>query len=383
VARERCPRHLAEIICVLAFVAPPASGQAGFPPVSTIQVHLHELVNSHEVTGIVVGLLAEDGTRRVIAHGDPGAGALPLDGESVFEIGSMTKVFTGILLADMVRRGEVELADRLADLLPPHVSVPARSGKPITLLDLTTHFSGLPMMPPNLAPADPEDPFADYTVRQLYESVSTYELQRDPGDDFEYPNLGVALLGHALSSRAGTTYEVLVSERILQPLEITHTAVTSTSWMEDHLVRGHHRAGHPVSSCDFPTTAGMGGLRSTANDMLTFAAANLAAADPSSEDTGLAMAMRDAHRGLRQVGAGVTYPGIPVAFEQGACWIQLVHLATRGAPDHLDRRAYGRIFDLSGVGSRSPARGGRPHEHRPQQRRLPRFPPAGSNGAHA
>jgi serine-type D-Ala-D-Ala carboxypeptidase/endopeptidase len=317
VARKRCPRHLAKIIFVLGFVAPPASGQAGFPPGSTIQVHLEQLVNSHGVTGVVVGLLAEDGTRRVIAHGDPGAGAPPLGGESVFEIGSMTKVFTGILLADMVRRGEVKLADRLADLLPPHVSVPARSGKFITLLDLTTHFSGLPMMPPNLAPADPENPFADYTVSQLYESVSTYELQRGPGDVFEYSNLGVALLGHALSLRAGTTYEVLVSERILRPLGMTHTAVTSTSWMEDHLVRGHDRAGNPVSSWDFPTTAGMGGLRSTANDMLTFAAANLAAADPSSEDTGLAMAMRNSHRGLRQVGAGVTYPGIPMAFEQG------------------------------------------------------------------
>jgi serine-type D-Ala-D-Ala carboxypeptidase/endopeptidase len=288
-----------------------------FPPDSTIQVLLEQLVNSHGVTGIVVGLLAEDGTRRVIAHGDPATGALPLDGESVFEIGSMTKVFTGILLADMVRRGLVELADPVAELLAPHVSVPARSGKPITLLDLTTHFSGLPMMPTNLAPANPENPFADYTVSQLYESVSTYELQRDPGDAFEYSNLGVALLGHALSLRAGTTYEVLVSERILQPLDMTHTAVTSTSWMEDHLVRGHDRAGNPASSWDFPATAGMGGLRSTANDMLTFAAANLAAADPSSEDTGLAMAMRDSHRRLRQVVAGVTYPGIPMAFEQG------------------------------------------------------------------
>jgi manganese oxidase len=355
------PPHTMNIpVRVLPFVAPPASGQAGFPPDSTIQVHLHELVNSHGVTGIVVGLLAEDGTRRVIAHGDPGPRALPLDGNSMFEIGSMTKVFTGILLADMVRRGVVELADPVTELLPPHVSVPARSGKPITLLDLTTHFSGLPMMPTNLAPANPENPFADYTVSQLYESVSTHELQRDPGDVFEYSNLGVALLGHALSLRAGSTYEELVSQRILQPLGMTHTAVTSTPWMEDHLVHGHDRVGNPVSRWDFPTTAGMGGLRSTARDMLTFAAANLAAADPSSVDTGLALAMRDSHRGLRQVGAGVTYPGIPT-------WT----------------RANGRIFELSGVGSRSPARGRRPHEHRPQQRRLPRLPPSGSNGAHA
>jgi CubicO group peptidase (beta-lactamase class C family) len=105
----------------------------------------------------------EVGPRRVIARGDPGSGALPLDGESVFEIGSMTKVFTGIL----VGRGEVELAHGLAELLPPHVRVPDRGGKPVTLLDLTTHFSGLPMMPTNLEPANPRNPFADYTTSHV------------------------------------------------------------------------------------------------------------------------------------------------------------------------------------------------------------------------
>ena len=150
----------------------------------------------------------------MIAHGDPGPGARPFDGESVFEIGSMTKVFTGILLADMVRRGEVELADPVADLLPRDVRVPERNGKPIKLLDLTTHFSGLPMNPTNRAPVEMhENPYAGYTVSRMYEFLSSYELPRDPGDAIEYSNIGVALLGHALSLRAGmTTYEALVSD---------------------------------------------------------------------------------------------------------------------------------------------------------------------------
>jgi D-alanyl-D-alanine-carboxypeptidase/D-alanyl-D-alanine-endopeptidase len=300
------------IVCALALVTAPASAQAPFPPDSKVQVLLQQLVNSHGVRGIVVGLLDENGTRRVISHGDPGPGARPLDGESVFEIGSMTKVFTGILLADMVRRGQVELTDPVADLLPRDVRVPERNGKPITLLDLTTHFSGLPMNPTNRAPVEMhENPYAGYTVSRMYEFLSTYELPRDPGDAIEYSNIGVALLGHALSLRAGTTYERLVSDRILQPLGMTHTAVTFTPWMRDHLVRGHDRAGGPAANWDLSALAGMGGLSSTANDMLTFAAANL-----SSADTGLTLAMRLAHRGLRQA-KGFAYPGIPIAFNEG------------------------------------------------------------------
>jgi CubicO group peptidase (beta-lactamase class C family) len=314
----RLTLSLGAIVCALALLMVPASAQVAFPPESTVQALIQELVENRGISGMVVGLVDEDGNRRVIAHGDPGPDSLSLNGESVFEIGSMTKVFTGILLADMVRRGEVELADALADLLPPHVRIPARNGRPITLLDLTTHFSGLPAMPTNLEPTNARNPFAGYTTSHMYEFISSYELARDPGDAFEYSNIGMALLGHALALRAGApTYEALVSERILRPLGMTHTAVVFTPWMKNHLVRGHNRAGDPVVNWDMIETAGMGGLRSTMNDMLTFASANLAAADPSPDDTGLATAMRASHRGLRQTGEGFTYPGIPTAFKQG------------------------------------------------------------------
>jgi CubicO group peptidase (beta-lactamase class C family) len=111
--------------------------------------------------------------------------------------------------------------------------------------------------------------------------------------------------------RAGTTYAALVSDRILRRLGMTHTAVAFTPWMKDHVVGGHDRGGNPVPHWDFPAVAGMGGLRSTMNDMLAFAAANL-----SPEENDLMLAMRTSHRGLRQVGEGVDYPGIPSAFKQ-------------------------------------------------------------------
>jgi D-alanyl-D-alanine-carboxypeptidase/D-alanyl-D-alanine-endopeptidase len=237
-------RRVPTVVVALALVAAPLSAQAPFPSDSTVQALLKQVTSSHGIKGVVVGLIDETGARRVFAHGDSGRSARALDGESVFEIGSMTKVFTGILLADMVRRGEVALADGVVDLLPPGVRVPERNGQRITRLELTTHFSGLPMMPTNLAPANPENLFADYTVDDMYEFISNHELQRDPSDAFQYSNIGIALLGHALDLRAGApTYDALVTERILRPLGMTHTAAALTPRMREHLVAGHNRAG--------------------------------------------------------------------------------------------------------------------------------------------
>jgi CubicO group peptidase (beta-lactamase class C family) len=196
---------------------------------------------------------------------------------------------------------------------PPGHHTQPDGAQPITLLDLTTHFSGLPMNPTNRAPVEMhENPYVGYTVSRMYEFLSSYELPRDPGDAIEYSNIGVALLGHALSLRARmTTYDALVYERILRPLGMTDTAVTLTPRMKAHLVRGHDRAGGSAANWDLSALAGMGGLSSTANDMLTFAAANL-----SPKDTDLTLAMRLAHRELRQA-KGFAYPGIPIAFNEG------------------------------------------------------------------
>src|SRR6185295_13445884 len=120
---------------------------------------------------------------------------------------SITKVFTSLLLADMVNRKEVALDDPAAKYLPEDVKMPERSGKCITLLDLSTHSSGLPSLPGNRK-LDPRNPFADdFSVSDLYQFLSGYTLPRDPGSEFEYSNLGAGLLGHVLAYRAGIDYE--------------------------------------------------------------------------------------------------------------------------------------------------------------------------------
>src|SRR5688572_26776425 len=241
------------------------------------QIHalLQARVDGGKAVGIVAGTIDATGKRTIAAYGTPGPGALTLDADSVFEIGSITKVFTAILLADMAERGEVALDDPIRKFLPATVRVPSRAGRSITLLDLSTQTSGLPRLPDNLKPADLRNPYADYTVAQMYDFLSRHELRRDIGAEFEYSNLGVGLLGHVLALHAGMSYEALVKQRILDPLGMTHTAVTLTPWMTEHLAKGHDAKGAVAANWDIPTLAGAGALRSTLNDMLKFARANL------------------------------------------------------------------------------------------------------------
>lgn len=224
--------------------------------------------------GIVVGLLDANGPR-VVSVGSSGKDGVALDGNTVFEIGSITKVFTAAILESMVEGGEVNFEDPVAGLLPGNVKVPSESGRWITLLDLATHLSGLPRMPSNFFPGDFENPYADYTVGQLYDFVSGYELERPIGSLWEYSNLGVGLLGHALCLKAGKTYELLVRERVLDPLEMAETGIDLAPSLDAPFAQGHGLNGLPVGNWDIPTLAGAGALRSTMYDMLLFATANL------------------------------------------------------------------------------------------------------------
>ena len=148
--------------------------------------------------------------------------------------------------------------------------MPERSGKSITLLDLSTHSSGLPRLPGNLKLKDPRNPYADYSVDDLYQFLSGYTLPRDPGSEFEYSNLGAGLLGHLLAYRAGTDYESLIGTRITEPLSMPDTGITLSSSMKQRMATGHNAMLAPVANWDLPTLAGAGALRSSANDMLTF-----------------------------------------------------------------------------------------------------------------
>jgi D-alanyl-D-alanine-carboxypeptidase/D-alanyl-D-alanine-endopeptidase len=263
-------RYLAAVLLLVTLAATNAGAQRHFPADDEIRALARRAVPVGGKSGVVVGVIEPDGSRRVVAVAD-----VPYDGGTLFEIGSITKTFTGILLGEMVERGEVRLEDPLQDLLPKGTIVPARNGRAIRLIDLATHASGLPRMPDNFAPADPRNPYADYTDERLYAFLRGHQLTRDIGEQVEYSNLGAGLLAHALTVRAGTSYEALVGERILQPLGMTSTRVVLRPEDRTRLAPGHSASGEEVANWDLAVLAGAGALRSSVDDMLTFVAANI------------------------------------------------------------------------------------------------------------
>lgn len=196
---------LAGLVTTLAGAqARQSSGAIVLPSDADIRKMLAERVDAlaaqERSVGIVIGVTGPQG-RRVISYGHLSQGdPRPLDGDTGFEIGSVTKVFTALLLADMVRKGEVALADPVAKY-PPTARIPERSGRSITLLDLATHISGLPFMPDAL-PAFNDSAATKYGAAQLYQFLARRALPRNIDAKWEYSNIGYWLLGQALPSRA-------------------------------------------------------------------------------------------------------------------------------------------------------------------------------------
>lgn len=256
--------------------------------------------------GIVVGIVDEKG-QRVIAYGKPAReSGQSVDGDTVFEIGSITKVFTGLILADMIERGEVRLDDPVSRYLPASVKVPRNDAGEITLRQLVTHTSGLPRMSTNFSPADANNPYADYNAELMYAFLASYDASKNVPSRAEYSNLGFGLLGVALARRAGTDYETLLRTRVLDPLGMKDTAIHLTGRMLDHRASGYRQDLSSASAWDFDAYAGAGAIRSTMNDMLKFAAAEL----------GLTHTPLDAAIRLSQAPAGALG-------KQGLAWVIL------------------------------------------------------------
>jgi CubicO group peptidase (beta-lactamase class C family) len=303
-------------ISLLSFVLAAANAPAQtIPADSTVRAIIKMRVDTGRYAGVAVGLVSRDGRQQVTTYG-PRAGVTPFDGNTVFEIGSITKTFTTAILADMVAKRELALDDPVVRHLPPGTKIPEHDGRQITLLDLATQTSGLPRLPGNMAITNPRNPYADYTTARMYEFLAGYTLPRGIGERYEYSNLGMGLLGQALAHRAGMDYEALVSARVLVPLGMRDTRVTLTPAQRSRLAPGHDEAGNAAGLWDLPTLAGAGALRSTVNDMLRYVRAN---ADPASQPLGAVLAMT---RGSRRPGPA---PNVSI----GLAWHRLTTPAGR------------------------------------------------------
>ncbi len=224
--------------------------------------------------GIMVGLVSTNGTQFFSFGSGSRESSSAVTEDTVFEVGSITKIFTCTILSDLVERGSLTLATPVQSLLPSEVRVPTRNSKAITLGTLAMQNSGLPRLPTNLDPAEISDPYADYSGQNLYDFLNGYVLPRDPGATYEYSNLGVGLLGYALSLWAGTNYESLVLDRIAQPLGLEDTVIRLSPDQSRRSAQGYTGV-VPVGNWTFQSLAGAGALRSTARDLSTFLAANM------------------------------------------------------------------------------------------------------------
>ncbi len=260
--------------------------------------------------GLAIGVW-QRGERRLFTYG-------VAKQDSLFEIGSISKTFTGLILARMAAEGKVRFDEPVRELLPPG-TVAKPEGPEITLLDLATHHSGLPRMPANFRPADRTNPYADYGPRQLYAFLRSHGVARSADTGFQYSNLGLGLLGQALAVRAGTTYPDLLREEVTGPLAMNDTVVKLSAEQQSRFLQGHDSQHHPVHAWDLDGLAGAGAIRSTAGDMVTYLAANLHPENHAALARAIASSqrLRDNAFGGQQVALAWTFNASAGTYEHG------------------------------------------------------------------
>lgn len=228
----------------------------------------------HPTPALVIGVLDSRG-ERILPYGTIGEDGTPVSGDTRFEVGSVTKIYTSLILARMVEGGEVKLDDPISRYLPDSISAPEYRGKPVTLRELATHSSSLPRLPTNIAPANMLDPYADYTADKLYAFLDSYDLPQAPDSHYEYSNLGAGLLGFLLSRDAGIPYAELVEEKVFQPLAMSDSYIAELGDSADARLARGHAEGKEVPFWHFGSLDGAGAAISSTNDLLRLLGAEL------------------------------------------------------------------------------------------------------------
>src|SRR5688572_7652773 len=204
--------------------------------------------------------------------------------KSVFEIGSITKVFTATLLSDFVTTGKIQLDEKINDKL----NVRLKDEILISYKQLSNHTSGLPRMPGNFAMSamlSPANPYKNYGPDQLKEYLTDkLTVAQAPGEKYEYSNLGAGLLGYALGGLAHADYQSLLKENIFSRYNMTSTTTQRTE-VEKQLVRGLDTVGDVTSNWDLGALVIAGGILSTVEDLSKFGLAQFDAANKELELT--------------------------------------------------------------------------------------------------
>lgn len=281
---------------------------------SLVLTHVAEAQVTKRTVGLVIAAVA-DNQEVIVGVGQVAVrDSSPPNGDTVYEIGSISKPFTGILLAEAIESGTLKPETQVQSLLPDGVTLPARIRDDLTLMHLATHSSGFPRLPANFTTAANllqiaygGDPHRRYDLAQFHEAVGTVEHEFSPGSQTSYSNFGASLLGYLLSLRANQSYETLLRQRIARPLGMNSTVVHLTDELRARLAVGYRsvlgagglQLALRSANWDMPDHyAGAGGIRSTAKDMLRFLKANM-----GRPETAVTRAIQRSHVSVMDMGA--------------------------------------------------------------------------------
>lgn len=245
------------------------------------------LIENKVVQGISIGYVQGDAWG-IVHLGSATPSGKKADNQTLYELGSVSKVFTGMLLADAVIRGDIELDSNVAIENAAGIQFPSRDGRGITWRDLSTHRSGLPRLPANIDPESLKDPYRNYDSRKAAAALAQLELPRKPGAVHEYSNFAVSILGYLVAEKAVKSYQELLRERITEPLGMSDCTVDLSAEQKKRFAIPHERYGLPTLAWNFADMPGAGGIRASMRDMMRFAKAQI---DPPTGTLGEAIEM--------------------------------------------------------------------------------------------
>ncbi len=293
------------LFCSLLIAVLPAQAAAS-PLAAKLDELCQPLVTADLVTGLVVGVLDGD-TTLVRGYGKVARGgkAVP-DGDTIYEIGSNSKVFTGLLLADAVQRGLVKLDDPVQKYLPEGIEMPKWEDTPVLLWHLSTHTSGLPRLP-DMKGGDPADPYAHFDAERLFGALGKVRVRWEPGSKYEYSNLAVGLLGQILVRvEQAPSFAALLQLRITGPLQMKATGVLLDAAQTARLAPPYDADGEPAHTWDLAALAGAGGIRSSMHDMLRWAQLQRAPGD-SPLAAAVRLSQQQHHEGTNGIAMGLNW----------------------------------------------------------------------------
>lgn len=274
-------RPLVFLFCVVSIHPVHAVAQEGFAHASKISALVEPYLTHRKVNAVSIGVIS-NGQVWKNSYGHLGTDvACSPDEKTLYEIGSISKVFTSLLLAEAVASGRLKLDDPISIVMKELAKKNPTMGNAITFKHLSHHMSGLPVMPTNVKAADSTNPFAGYDRKLLTEYMLSAKPERKPGAGYEYSNLAVGLLGDLLSQQAGVSYESLLKQKLTKPLKMSDTVITLSKDQARRFAPPYNAALLPDKSWDFDALAGCGAIRSTIDDMVLFAEASINSPDGS------------------------------------------------------------------------------------------------------